>query len=418
MTPGFHAELVASEPLIESPVAISFGPDGKLWVAEMCDYPQGDSSDGGRIKCLYDDDGDGRYDRSEVFLTGLPLPTGVTAWRGGVLICAAPDILYAEDTNGDGKADKVETLFTGFATHNTQARVNSLEYGLDGWVYGACGLFGGNITCTKTGEVVVIYQRDFRFHPDTGVIEGGTGNTQQGRARNDWDDWFGCDNLTMLKHYPLADQYLRRNPYLTPATTVIPIAAGPEPGRLFSIANQVLFMLSGPPNRPTAACGLGIYRDDLLGKEYYGNAFTCEPVNNLVHRQILSADGVTFTSRRADEEQDCEFLASTDPWFRPVQARTGPDGALWVVDMYRYVIEHPIWIPPDTLATLDPRAGSAMGRIYRIVPDGPPARKPPKNRSVAGRTTCGCDGFARMARSVILFSSRSSGTRTSLQFRR
>jgi len=384
LTPGFHAELVASEPLVESPVAIAFGPDKKLWVAEMCDYPQGDSSDGGRVRCLHDDDGDGRYDRSEVFLTGLPLPTGVTAWRNGVLICAAPDILYAEDTNGDGKADKVETLFTGFATHNTQARVNSLEYGLDGWMYGACGLFGGNITCTKTGKVVVIYQRDFRFRPDTGVIEGVTGNTQQGRARNDWDDWFGCDNLTMLKHYPLADQYLRRNPYLTPATTVIPIAAGPEPGRLFSIANQVLFMLSGPPNRPTAACGLGIYRDDLLGKEYYGNAFTCEPVNNLVHRQILSADGVKFTSRRADEEQGCEFLASTDPWFRPVQARTGPDGALWVVDMYRYVIEHPIWIPPDTLAKLDPRAGSTKGRIYRIVPDARSARKPVKINSLQG----------------------------------
>lgn len=143
--PGFHAELVASEPLIESPVAISFGPDGKLWVAEMCDYPQGKSPDGGRIRCLYDDDCDGRSDRSEVFLTGLPLPTGVTAWRGGVRICAVPDILYAEDTDGDVKADKIETLFTGFATHNPQARVNSLEYGLDGWVYGACGFRPGHL---------------------------------------------------------------------------------------------------------------------------------------------------------------------------------------------------------------------------------------------------------------------------------
>ena len=404
---GLHVELVASEPLIESPVAIAFGADGKLWVAEMCDYPQekgmsgedqGESesqdvdsspsatahsslltphsSSGGRIKCLHDDDGDGRYDRSETFLTGLPYPTGVTVWRNGLLICAAPDILFAEDTDGDGKADKVEKLFTGFATHNYQARVNSLEYGLDGWVYGACGLFGGNITSVKTGELIAVSQRDFRFNPDTGMLEPATGATQQGRVRNDWDDWFGCDNLTMLKHYPLADHYLRRNPYLTPSTTVVSIAAEPEPGRLFSISNQVLFMLSGPPNRPTAACGLGIYRDDLLGHDYYGNAFTCEPVNNLVQRQILSAEGVSFTSRRAEDELDREFLASIDPWFRPVQVRTGPDGALWVVDMYRYVIEHPMWIPPDTLAKLDPRAGSTMGRIYRIVPDGKAAQKP------------------------------------------
>jgi len=400
--PGFRAELVASEPLIESPVAIAFGADGRLWVAEMNDYPQGRtesvkaktevgvgqssssadspdaSDDGGQIRCVYDDNGDGHYDRSEVFLTGIPFPTGVTVWRNGLLVCAAPDILYAEDTNGDGKADDVRKLFTGFATHNYQARVNSLEYGLDGWVYGSCGLFGGEITNVQTGDVIALSQRDFRFKPDTGVFEPATGSTQQGRVRNDWGDWFGCNNGTMLMHYPLADQYLRRNPYLAPSQTVVGIAAGPDPERLYSISSQVLFMLSGPPNRPTAACGLGIYRDDLLGGGYSGNAFTCEPVNNLVHRQILAPSGVTFTSRRDDDELDQEFLASTDPWFRPVQTRTGPDGALWVVDMYRYVIEHPIWIPPDTLATLDPRAGATMGRIYRVVPEGHAVRKMPR----------------------------------------
>ena len=400
--PGFRAELVASEPLIESPVAIAFGPDGRLWVAEMNDYPQGRTvsgepksergigqsprpadapealDDGGQIRCVYDDNGDGQYDRSEVFLNGIPFPTGVTVWRNGLLVCAAPDILYAEDTNGDGKADDVRKLFTGFATHNYQARVNSLEYGLDGWVYGSCGLFGGEITSVQTGTVIALSQRDFRFNPDSGVFEPATGSTQQGRVRNDWGDWFGCNNGTMLMHYPLADHYLRRNPYLAPSQTVVGIAAGPEPGRLFSISSQVLFMLSGPPNRPTAACGLGIYRDDLLGAGYAGNAFTCEPVNNLVHRQILTPSGVTFTSRRDDDELDREFLASTDPWFRPVQARTGPDGALWVVDMYRYVIEHPIWIPPDTLATLDPRAGATMGRIYRVIPEGDAVRKVPQ----------------------------------------
>jgi len=382
--PGFHAELVASEPMIESPVAISFGPDNRLWVAEMSDYPQGGAESGGRIRCLYDDNNDGRYDRSEVFLSGLAYPTGVTVWRKGILVCAAPDILYAEDTDNDGKADKVETLFTGFATHNYQARVNSLEYGLDGWVYGSCGLFGGEITSVKTGEVIALGQRDFRINPDTGVLEPATGATQQGRVRNDWGDWFGCNNGTMLMHYPLANEYLRRNPYLAPQQTVVGIAAQPNPGRLYSISNQVLFMLSGPPNRPTAACGLGIYRDDALGTGFHGDAFTCEPVNNLVHRQHLSTNGVSFTSRRPEDELDREFLASTDPWFRPVQAHTGIDGALWVVDMYRYVIEHPIWIPPDTLATLDTRAGANMGRIYRIVADDAKSRKTPQLSNLHG----------------------------------
>lgn len=375
-TAGYRVELAASEPLTESPVAIAFGPDGRLWVAEMNDYPQGraEGESGGQIRCVYDDNHDGQFDRSEIFLTGIPFPTGVTVWRNGLLVCAAPDVLYAEDINGDGKADKVEKLLTGFATHNFQARVNSLEYGLDGWVYGSCGLFGGQITSMKTGATLALGQRDFRFNPDTGVIEPAAGATQQGRVRNDWGDWFGCNNSALLLHYPLASHYLDRNPWLTAPQTVVGINTEQNPGQLFSMSNQVLLMLSGPPGRPTAACGLGIYRDDLLGADVSQNAFTCEPVNNLVHRQMLIAQAGTFKSRRDDDELDREFLASTDPWFRPVQARTGPDGALWVVDMYRYVIEHPIWIPPDTLATLDTRAGSTMGRIYRVVQEQTAAR--------------------------------------------
>ncbi len=401
-SPGMHAELVTSEPNIESPVAIAFGPSGELWVAEMWDYPQGDPAKSpdnlprpdtsstaapgisGRVRCLRDRDGDGSYESSTVFLEGIPFPTGVTPWRDGVLVCAAPDILFAKDADGDGKAETVEKLFTGFATHNFQARVNSLEYGLDGWVYGSCGLFGGRITSLRTGQVIELGQRDFRCNPDTGAFEAATGSTQQGRVRNDWGDWFGGNNSVMLMHYPLDDAYLRRNPLIAPDRTVVPILAEPDPGRLYSISTQVLFALSGPPNRPTAACGLGIYRDDLLGASLTGNALTCEPVNNLIHRQILHSNGATFESRRADEEQDREFLASTDPWFRPVQVRTGTDGALWVVDMYRYVIEHPIWIPPDTLAKLDTRAGADMGRLYRIVPDGKPLRVMPDLTALNG----------------------------------
>ncbi len=380
--PDLAVDLVAAEPLVTSPVAIDWGADGRLWVAEMMDYPAGQKGDyqpGGRIKILEDTDGDGYYDKATIFLDNIPFPTGVTVWRKGVLVCAAPDILYAEDSDGDGKADVVKKLFGGFGTDNYQARVNSLEYGLDGWVYGSCGLFGGRIRSFLRDKLVSLGDRDFRIRPDSGELEPAAGRTQQGRVRDDWGDWFGCDNSTLCRHYPLPDHYLRRNPHVAPPPAGVLVSDYPDANRLYPVRRQVqLFKLSGPANRVTAACGLGIYRDDLLGKDYTGDAFVCEPVNLVVHRMKLSPRGSTFTGRRADDEKTSEFLASTDGWFRPVQARTGPDGALWVVDMYRFVIEHPRWIPPEELAKVDVRAGSTMGRIYRIHPKDRPPRPLPR----------------------------------------
>src|SRR4029079_19239339 len=161
------------------------------WVCEMHDYPSGlhgNFEPGGRVRILRDDNADGVYDRSTIFLDRLPFPTGVTVWRKGVLVCAAPDILYAEDTDGDDKADVRRVLFTGFGTENYQARVNSLTYGLDGWVYGACGLFGGEIKSFK-GKTYHLGNRDFRISPDLGALEPVTGTTQQGRVRDDWGNW-------------------------------------------------------------------------------------------------------------------------------------------------------------------------------------------------------------------------------------
>ncbi|HVX64296.1 MAG TPA: PVC-type heme-binding CxxCH protein [Pirellulales bacterium] len=377
--PEFVVELVAAEPLVTDPVAIDFGPDGRLWVAEMHDYPAGltgDYAPGGRVRVLTDVDGDGRYDTSRVFLDGIPFPTGVTAWRKGVLVCAAPDILYAEDSDGDGVADVRRVLYSGFGTNNYQARVNSLVYGLDNWVHGSCGLFGGQITSFAGKSPYPLGDRDFRIHPDTGEIEPATGRTQQGRVRNDWGDWFGCNNSNLAQHYPLADHYLRRNPYVVPPASAVNVPSYPEPNRLHPISQSLQrFKLSGPSQHVTAGCGLGAYRDDLLGDEFSNNLFTCEPVNLVVHRLLLEPNGVTFKGTLAADERDSEFLASTDNWFRPVQACTGPDGALYIVDMYRYVIEHPRWIPPETLASLDVRAGQSLGRIYRIYSKARPPRQ-------------------------------------------
>ncbi len=211
--------------------------------------------------------------------------------------------------------------------------------------------------------------RDFRYHPDTGEIEPVSGISQMGRVRDDFDRWFGNDNSTLLWHYPLPDHYLRRNPNVTYPDPRVNASRDGDANKLFPIS-RTLERFNDPQaaNRVTSACGLGLYRDDLLGEEFAGNAFVCEPVHNLVRRMILERNGATFAGRRAAGEERTEFLASTDNWFRPVQARTGPDGALWVVDMYRFVVEHPRWIPPERLKQLDPRAGADMGRIYRVYP--------------------------------------------------
>ncbi len=392
-------DLVAAEPMVQSPVAIDWDARGRLWVCEMNDYPSGMNpppdvdrkygepvreppggfTPGGRIRILTDADGDGRFERSTIFLDRIPFPTGVFPWGDGALICAAPNILHAVDTDGDGHADVVRTNVTGFATHNFQARVNGFTWGLDGWLHGSSGLFGGKVkVLAPDGKVireVDLSGRDFRYRPDTGELEPVSGISQMGRVRDEFDQWFGNDNSTLLWHYPLPDHYLRRNPHVAYPEPKVSVARGADINRLFP-ASQTLTRFNDPQmaNIVTSACGPDIYRDDLLGEEYHGNAFICEPVHNLVRRLVLEPDGVTFAGHRAPGEERGEFLASSDNWFRPVQVRTGPDGALYVVDMYRFVVEHPRWIPPERLKELDVRAGADRGRIYRVTRRGVPLR--------------------------------------------
>lgn len=382
---GFKIELVASEPLIVDPVAFDWSPDGSLWVVEMRDYPQGidgQGKPGGRVKHLFDDDGDGKYDRAETFLDDIPFPTGVKAWRKGILVTAAPDIFYAEDTNGDGKADKRETLYRGFGEGNQQHRVNGLRWGLDGWLYVGNGDSGGEIESLKTKQRVAIGGRDLRIRPDTGELEAQSGQTQFGRSCDDWGNWFGGNNSDPMWHYTLDDHYLRRNPHIAAPNVRKQISVTPGNSQVFPASKTLMrFNDFHTANRFTSACSPIIYRDRLLGDDFYGNSFVCEPVHNLVHREIVSVEGATFTSRRPDSERESEFLASTDNWFRPSMVRTGPDGALWISDMYRFVIEHPTWIPLAIQKQLDLRAGEDKGRIYRVYRED---RKPRKIDNLTG----------------------------------
>ena len=375
---GFTVELVAAEPMVMDPVAMDWGADGKFWIAEMADYPLGiddNGKPGGRIRFLEDTDGDGSYDKSTLFLDGIAYPTGVIAWRDGVIVSAAPTVFFAADRDGDGRAEFCEDLYRGFTEGNQQHLVNGFERGLDNWLYIANGDSGGTVQSVKTGKTIDIRGQDLRVRPDDGSLEPQAGRTQFGRHRDDHGNWFGCSNPLPLRHYILADHYLRRNPHVAPPSSHIDIATVGNT-QLFPIS-QILSHWEGykPPapgtgHKFTSACSTMVYRDDLFGPDFASDTFTCEPVHNAVHRRKLIPDGLTFQSDRPDDAPKREFLASRDSWFRPATVTTGPDGALWIADMYRLVIEHPEWIDDALEKELFLRAGHDRGRIYRVYPTG------------------------------------------------
>ncbi|MBI4604510.1 MAG: c-type cytochrome [Planctomycetes bacterium] len=388
VAPGRRVELFAAEPLVRDPVAVDFGPDGRTWVAEMGSYPLGQGPDsGGRVKLLRDRDGDGRADEAVLFADGLSFPAGVLAFGKGVLVPCAPDILYLEDSDGDSRADVRRAVFTGFGEGNQQHRVNGLHFGIDNWIYGANGDSGGTITVPGHSEhpAVGIGGRDFRFAPDLATFEAESGRTQFGLALDDFSNRFGSSNSRHLLHAVMPERYLRRNPHWAPPDPVLDIPEHGAMARIFPVSKELLSLNAiHVPGHFSSACGVAIDRGGRLPEPYRGSAFVCEPVGNVVHRDVLVPDGATFRARRGEEAR--EVLASTDNWFRPVYGATGPDGALYVVDMYRYVIEHPDYVPRDIQEVLDITAGRDRGRIWRLVParDG---EAPPRHRDLTGDAT-------------------------------
>jgi putative membrane-bound dehydrogenase-like protein len=372
LKPGFQIELVAAEPLVQDPIFVDWDDQGRMWVVEMADYPfheyQGVTRSG-RVKILTDEDGNGRYDKAATFLDDLLYPTGLALWKGGAYVASVPSVLYCEDTDGDGRADKRKPILTGFHQGNPQHLVNGFAWGLDGWLYGGNGDSGGKVVEVKSGKEFDLSGRDFRFHPETHEFQLLAGRAQYGRWRDDFGNWFSGNNSNLGWHYFLDDRYLARNPKLavpslkqnlnTSGTKVFPVST---PVRRLNQPQSV--------NTLTSGCSVIPYRDILFGPAYAGSLFICEPANNLVHREVLVPDGISFTSRRAEDEQGCEFLASEDHWSRFTQARMGPDGCLYVVDFYRLILEHPEWIPPQMMAHLDLYAGGDKGRVYRVRPVG------------------------------------------------
>ncbi|MBT5926097.1 MAG: dehydrogenase, partial [Verrucomicrobia bacterium] len=371
---AFEIRCVASEPLVEDPVAFEWSADGCLWVAEMRDYPLGldaQGKPGGRIKRLKDIDSDGIYDEAEIFLDDIPFPSGLYPWENGLWISAAPYVFFAADLDGDGKADMRRNLLSGFGEGNQQHRVNGFNYGLDHWLYGANGDSGGEIESLWTEQTWDLRRKDFRFNPVTGEFQTLEGQTQFGRNRDDWGNWFGNNNPNWLWHYHFPERYTSQSTSTDYGSNKIQLAADVESKRVNQIAPSLQrFNEVGLRGHVTSACSATPYRDTLLFDDDHQHMFVSEPVHNLVRHFELSREGVSFKAERPEHEQSREFLASKDPWFRPTMLKTGPDGGLYIADMYRLVIEHTEWIPDDVEQYMDPRAGTDKGRIYAVTKKG------------------------------------------------
>jgi putative membrane-bound dehydrogenase-like protein len=380
---GFKVELLASEPLVASPVDMEIDEYGRLYVVEMPGYPL-DKSGTGKIKLLSDTDGDGIMDKSVVFAENLTLPNGIMRWKKGVIVTDAPDVLYLEDSDGDGKADIRERMLTGFSLSNPHVNVNNPVYGLDNWIYlshlGHIGTRKYGKEFGDTGsEVQFVNQADgpklaknagnhnVRFRPETRALEEASSKSQFGHTFDRWGNYILTHNSNHIYHEVIAARYLSRNPSLVVSNATQSISDHGDATEVFQITTNPDRQLFTPVGVTTSSSGIISYQGGLFPAPYDGNVtFVAESVSNLVHVDVLSPKGATFTASR--QHTDREFFASKDSWSRPVNMYVGPDGALYILDYYRRIIEHPEWMSDDAVAEGGLYDGHDMGRIWRITP--------------------------------------------------
>jgi glucose/arabinose dehydrogenase/mono/diheme cytochrome c family protein len=372
VAPGFRIDLVASEPLVFDPVAMTFGPDGRLWVVEMRAYMPdadgtGENAPIGTIAVLDDTDGDGRMDRRTEFAGGLVMPRAISLVANGVLVAEPPRLWFFEDTNRDGKADKRTEVTGDYGdTTNPEHTANGLMRAMDNWIYSA------NHTTRFRFD-----QANWRREPT--IFRGQWGITQDDIGRLYYNT-----NSEPLRMDVLPAEYLRRNPRLVaPDSINFQLAKSSQtpvwPGRITLGVNRGYKILREDGTLPelTAACGPVIYRGSTFPREFQGDAFIAEPSANLIKRlRVESREGIPSV-RNAYAQT--EFLTSTDERFRPVNLYNGPDGGLYVVDMYRGIIQHRIYLTTYLRNQIQQRGLDApvgLGRIWRIAP----VRTPPGPR--------------------------------------
>jgi mono/diheme cytochrome c family protein/glucose/arabinose dehydrogenase len=372
LAPGIRLELAAAEPLVQEPVAIAFGLDGRMFVVEMRGYMPDLDGNGedlpiGRISVLRDSDGDGRYDTSTIFVDQLVLPRAIALVGDGLLVGAPPELAFFRDTDGDGKADKKEVVATDYGVRvdpkrpelaNPERAPNSLLAAYDNWIYSAA------------------YTKKIRYVKGVWETAPTSFRGQWGLTQDNFGRLYHGSNSDSLRVDVIPSDYLQRNPHyprlagtnVNGAEDQLVWPARVNPGINRGYRPEML--REGRLKEFTAACGWWVYRGDLL-PELAGNLFVAEPAGNFVRRTILSAGNGTVRGRNAYAEQQREFITSTDERFRPVNFATGPDGALYIVDLYRGVLQHRISLTSylrkqsEERGLADPQH---LGRIYRVVP--------------------------------------------------
>jgi putative membrane-bound dehydrogenase-like protein len=389
---GFRLELVAAEPLVTDPIAFAFDEDGRLFVIEMNDFPDRGEKKFGQVKRLEDIDGDGRFDKATVFAKDLHWPSAIHCYGGGVLVGAVPDLIFYQDTNGDGVAEQRQVVLTGWGNRagnlDPEGVFGSLAWGLDNRIHGLVNRFSGVITnLHHPAAKPVTLGGNFAFDPRTMRLTVEAGEGQYGMGFDDAGRQFLCRQHRHIMTQLFDRQYADRNPsYTMPSPTVDIAVDGPkaalyrispeEPWRVMRTKWRVEGLEEGieaggrASGYFSAACGLTIYRGNAWPREYVGDAFVADPGENIVHHKKVVHSGPKASAERPDDEKTVEFLASKDTWFRPVFCANAPDGALYIADMYREIIQAPIGIPEEILKHLDLYAGNDRGRIYRIVPEG------------------------------------------------
>ncbi len=381
LPPGFKIELVAAEPLISDPVDMTIDEEGRMYVVEMHGYPL-DLNHSGKVILLRDTDGDGKMDTRTIFADSLVFPTGVMRWKKGIIVTDPPNVYYMEDTNGDGKADIKKVMLTGFALTNPQYLVNRPIYGLDNWIYLAHEGIEETTTYQKTfGDTgrdiffpdapdsprlpVNAQGRAVRFQPEVHALEETSSSTQFGQTFDKWGHHFLVSNADHIYQEVIANRYLKRNPDQIVGDATESISDHGDACDVYPITKNPEHQLLTDVGVITSACGITDYQGGAFPDKFnHDITFVCEPVSNLVHADRLTDKGATFIASRVLDHE--EFLASTDAWFRPVNMYIGPDGALYVVDYYREIIEHPEWMSKAAIESGKLYNGREKGRIYRI----------------------------------------------------